>query len=81
MTQPVLRNFGQSKKRRVTLSTIVLKLFTADHGRDLHPLADHTTKLRNFTMCENCDFSAFRVALQLRREQALSNLIVCLMIS
>ena len=21
----------------------------ADHGRDLHPLADHMTKLRNFT--------------------------------
>ena len=29
----------------------------ADHGRDLHPLADHMTKLRNFTKEENRDFS------------------------
>ena len=28
----------------------------ADHGRDLHPLADHMTKLRNFTKEDNCDF-------------------------
>ena len=28
----------------------------ADHGRDLHPLDDHMTKLRNFTKEENCDF-------------------------
>ena len=27
----------------------------ADHGRDLHPLADKMTKLRNFTK-ENRDF-------------------------
>ena len=53
----------------------------ADHGRDLHPLADHMTKLRNFTKEENRDFSAFRFSLQLMLEQALSNLIVCLMIS
>ena len=28
----------------------------ADHGRDLHLLADHMTKLRNFTKGENRDF-------------------------
>ena len=28
----------------------------ADHGRDLHPLADHMTKLNNFTKEENHDF-------------------------
>ena len=37
----------------------------ADHGCDLHPLANHMTKLRNFTKEENCDFSAFRISLQL----------------
>ena len=31
-------------------------LVNADHGCDLHPLADHKTKLRNFTKEENCDF-------------------------
>ena len=31
----------------------------ADHGRYFHPLADHMTKLKNFTKEENCDFSAF----------------------
>ena len=38
----------------------------ADHGRDLHPLADggHMTKLRNFTKEQNHDFSAFRFSLQ-----------------
>ena len=50
----------------------------ADH---LHPLADHMTKLQNFTKEENRDFSAFRFSLQLMVEQALTNLIVCLMIS
>ena len=55
-------------------------LVNADHGRDLHPLADHMTK-RNFTKEENRDFSAFRFSLQLLLEQALSNLIICLMIS
>ena len=49
----------------------------ADHGCDLHPLTDHMTKLRNFTKDENSDFSAFRFSL----EQALTKLIVCLMIS
>ena len=47
----------------------------ADHGRDFHPLADHMTKLRNFTK-EETIFS-----LQLMLEKALTNLIVCLMIS
>ena len=40
--------------------------------RDLHSLADHIT---NFTKEENRDFSAFQF------DQALTNLIVCLMIS
>ena len=53
----------------------------ADHGRDLNSLADHMTSLQNFTKPENCDFSAFRFSLHLMLEQALSNLIVCLMIS
>ena len=53
----------------------------ADHGRDLHPLADHMTKVRNFTNEENRDFSAFRFSLQLMLEQALTNLIIFLMIS
>ena len=48
----------------------------ADHGRDLHPLVDHMARLRNFTKEENRDYS-----LQLMLEQALTNLIVCLMIS
>ena len=52
----------------------------ADHGRDLHPLADHMTKLRNFTKEENRDFLAFRFSLQLILEQAITDLIVCLMI-
>ena len=49
-----------------------------DYGRDLHPLADHMT---NFTKKENRDFSAFLFSLQLMLEQALTNLIVCLMVS
>ena len=53
----------------------------ADHGRDFHPLADHMTKLRNFTKEENLDFSAFRFSLQLIIEKARINFIVCLMIS
>ena len=53
----------------------------ADYGRNLHPLADHMTKLRNFTTEENRDFSAFRFSLQLMIEQALTNIIVCQMIS
>ena len=43
----------------------------ADHGRDLHLLADHMTKLRNFTKKEYHDFSAFRFSLQLMLEQTL----------
>ena len=50
----------------------------ADHGHELHPLADHMTNLRNFTRGQNRDFSAFRFSLQLMLEQALANLIVCL---
>ena len=53
----------------------------SDHGHDLHPLADHMTKLKKFTKEEICDFSAFIFSLQLMLEQALLNLIVCLMIS
>ena len=53
----------------------------ADHGHELHPLTDHMTKLRNFTKEENRYFSTFRFSLQLMFEQALTNLIVCLMIS
>ena len=60
------------------LSTVCVN---ADHGRDFHPLADHITKLRNFTKEENPDFSAFQFLFHLMIEQALSNLIVCLMIS
>ena len=54
---------------------------SAGHGHDLHPLADHMTKLQIFTKKENHDFSAFRFSLQLMFEHALTNLIVCLMIS
>ena len=32
---------------------------SGDYGRDLHPLADHMTKLQNFTKEQNRDFSAF----------------------
>ena len=53
----------------------------ADHGRDFHPLSDHMTKLRNFTKEFFFYFSTFRFSLQLMLEQALTNLIVCLMIS
>ena len=53
----------------------------ANHGRDLYPLADHMTKSRNFTKEQNRDFSAFTLLLQYILEQALTNLIVCLMIS
>ena len=56
-------------------------LLNADHGRDLHPFVNHMTKLNNFTKEENRDFSAFRFSFQLMLEQALTNLIVCLMIS
>ena len=36
----------------------------ADHGRDLHPLADHMTKLRNLTKEQNRDFAPFRFSLR-----------------
>ena len=51
----------------------------ADHWCDLHPLANHITKLQNFAKEENCDFSA--ILFSLSPEQALTNLIICLMIS
>ena len=41
----------------------------ADHGRDLHQLANHMTKLENFTKKQNHDFSAFRFSLQEMSEQ------------
>ena len=44
-------------------------------------IADHMTKLRNFTKEENRDFSADLFSHQLMLEQALTNLIVCLTIS
>ena len=53
----------------------------ADHRRDLHPLADHMTKLRNLYKGEIRDFSGFPCSLQLMFDQIVSNLIVCLMIS
>ena len=53
----------------------------AEHGRDFHPLANQMTKLRNFSKEENRDFSTIRFSLQLMLEQALTNLIVYLMIS
>ena len=46
-----------------------------DHGRDFNFLTDHMTK------GDNHDISAFRFSLHLMLEQALNNLIVCLMIS
>ena len=45
----------------------------SNHGRNFHPLADHMTKLQNFTKEENRDFSAFRFSLPLMLEQALTN--------
>ena len=48
---------------------------------DFNPLADHMTKLRNFTKRKNHDFSGFKFSLHLIFEQALSEIIVCLMIS
>ena len=41
----------------------------ADHGCDFNHLADHTTKLKNFTMGENHDFSAFQFSLHLMLQQ------------
>ena len=33
----------------------------ADHGRDLHPLVDHMTKLQNFTKEENRAFFSISI--------------------
>ena len=41
----------------------------ADHGHDFHSLADHMTKLRNFTKGENRDCLAFQISLHLMFEQ------------
>ena len=49
----------------------------ADHGRHLHPLADHVTKLRNFTK-EQSRFFSISIFTSVK---ASTNSIVCLMIS
>ena len=56
-------------------------LVNADRGRDLHPLADHMTKLRHVTKGEIREFSAFLFSLHLMFDQTVSNLVVCLMSS
>ena len=53
----------------------------ADHKRDLHPLADQMTKLRNLYKGEIRDFSGFPTSLQLMFDQIVSYILVCLMIS
>ena len=53
----------------------------ADQGHDFHPPTNHMTKLKKFTKEEHHDFSAILFSLQLILEQALTNLIVCLVIS
>ena len=42
----------------------------ADQGRDFHPIANHMTKLKNFTKEENCDFSTILFSLMLMLKQA-----------
>ena len=37
---------------------------SAVYGSDFHPLADHMTKLNNFTKEQNRDFSGFLFSLQ-----------------
>ena len=44
-------------------------------------IADHMTKLRNFTKEEIRDFSAILFSHQLMLKKALTNLIICLIIS
>ena len=51
----------------------------ANHGCDFYPLANHMTRLTNFTKGEICEFSAFPFSLDLMFNQILSNLIVGLM--
>ena len=56
----------------------------AHRARDFHPdrsMADHVTKLHNFTKIEIRELSAFLFSVQLMFDQRLTNLIVCLMIS
>ena len=50
----------------------------ANHERDFHPLADHMTKLQNYTKNEIREFSAFPFSLHLMFNQTLSNFVVCL---
>ena len=54
---------------------------SANHGRDVILSLTTIKKLRNFTKEENRGFSAFRFSLHLMLEQALSNLIICMVIS
>ena len=55
-------------------------IVNVDHGRDFHHIAEHVTKLRNFTKI--CEFSSFPFSFQLMFDQkTLSNLIVFVMIS
>ena len=53
----------------------------ADHGRDFHPLAEHTTTLNNFIKGEIREFLAFPFSLDLKFDRTLSKLVVCLVIS
>ena len=53
----------------------------ADHGRDFHPLADHMTKLQNFTKAAICEFLAFPFSLQLMFDETLTNVMIFLMIA
>ena len=53
----------------------------ADHGCEFHTLADHMTKLKNFTKGEILECSVFPFSLHLMFDQTLSNLIVLMMIS
>ena len=50
----------------------------SDDGNEIHPLASHLTKLRNFT---TCGIHEFPFSLQLMFDQTLNDLIICLMIS
>ena len=68
----------KSSKQLTSLDLVRIKIadirIHADHGRDFSPLADHMTKLKNFTKDENHDFSAFRFSLHLKLTRLLSPL-------
>ena len=55
----------------------------ADHGRDLHPLADHMTTLKftKFHQGRKSTFFSISICFQLILEQALTNVIACPTIS